>query len=399
LKSSLDIEKLPWTDLKDLRRQVEKYWDRGLLLAAYIDDQAFFPKRLVFKTPSSKQLSEHFSEVKQWIGDLKSTEHIRIETKSVQHRVLGQNELPITAWVDDLDSAVAIIGKQKQLQQFVDMVEITNQRAVDLLPWLRQFSMKALSFTSEWNQIIDTLDWMKANPNPDIYLRQVDISGIDSKFIELHKGIITTLLEITMPTAGPTTNQPFESRYGFKTKPVTIRIRSLDPDINFMGSGNQDISVTLDNLDTFSNLSQFNAVKNLFITENETNFLSFPPTKNSIVVFGSGYGFDGLDKIAWLNRLKVYYWGDIDTHGFAILNQLRSKLPEVRSLLMNRKTFLKYETFWGFEPKPQINDLDHLNDEEIKIYNDLRDNRFGHQLRLEQERIGFTYLMSVLSAV
>ena len=30
---------------------------------------------------------------------------------------------------------------------------------------------------------------------------------------------------------------------------------------------------------------------------------------------------------AWLLEKEIYYWGDIDTHGFAIFNQLRGFLP------------------------------------------------------------------------
>ncbi|MGI6299138.1 MAG: Wadjet anti-phage system protein JetD domain-containing protein [Saccharofermentanales bacterium] len=41
------------------------------------------------------------------------------------------------------------------------------------------------------------------------------------------------------------------------------------------------------------------------------------------MIFGAGYGFDHLASASWLNQKDIYYWGDIDTHGFAILNQLR----------------------------------------------------------------------------
>jgi hypothetical protein len=37
----------------------------------------------------------------------------------------------------------------------------------------------------------------------------------------------------------------------------------------------------------------------------------------------------------------VLYWGDLDTHGFAILDELRAHCPHAESLLMNRATFLE----------------------------------------------------------
>ncbi len=44
----------------------------------------------------------------------------------------------------------------------------------------------------------------------------------------------------------------------------------------------------------------------------------------------------GLAQADWLARCQVSYWGDIDTHGFAILDQLRTYIPHAHSLLMDR---------------------------------------------------------------
>ena len=63
--------------------------------------------------------------------------------------------------------------------------------------------------------------------------------------------------------------------------------------------------------------------RRVFITENETNFLAFPPAADAMVVFGAGYGWEALARASWLHRCQLHYWGDIDTHGFAILDQLR----------------------------------------------------------------------------
>jgi hypothetical protein len=68
----------------------------------------------------------------------------------------------------------------------------------------------------------------------------------------------------------------------------------------------------------------------VFITENETNFLAFPEVADAIVVFGAGYGWEALARASWLHRCQLHYWGDIDTHGFAILDQLRGYFPARR---------------------------------------------------------------------
>ena len=116
-----------------------------------------------------------------------------------------------------------------------------------------------------------------------------------------------------------------------------------------------------------------------------------------MAIFGAGYGFESLERTHWLSRCRLHYWGDIDTHGFAILDALRHRFGHVQSLLMDRSTFLEFESLWGSEDAPLDRDLGALTAEERALYDELRDNRLGRNLRLEQERIGFGWVRDVLS--
>jgi hypothetical protein len=139
---------------------------------------------------------------------------------------------------------------------------------------------------------------------------------------------------------------------------------------------------------TFAQLAP--PVERVFITENEINFLSFPPEARSLIVFGAGYGFDALAQADWLASRALHYWGDIDTHGFAILDQLRAHHPHAQSFLMDRETLLAHRPHWIDEPQPTLRDLPRLTAEESAMYDDLRWKRLGDQtVRLEQERIRF----------
>lgn len=91
------------------------------------------------------------------------------------------------------------------------------------------------------------------------------------------------------------------------------------------------------------------------------------------------------------------YWGDIDTHGFAILDQLRARFPSARSLLMDRETMLRHKALRGKEDRPTSRDLPRLRPREAALYDDLRFNRLGSDVRLEQERIGFRWVVEALS--
>jgi hypothetical protein len=100
----------------------------------------------------------------------------------------------------------------------------------------------------------------------------------------------------------------------------------------------------------------------------------------------------------WLADRDVHYWRDLDTHGFAMLDRLRASLPRARSLLMDRATLDAHRPLWTAEDAPHVAPLDRLTPEEAALYADLRYDRLGRSIRLEQELISFGCLRSVLDA-
>jgi hypothetical protein len=101
--------------------------------------------------------------------------------------------------------------------------------------------------------------------------------------------------------------------------------------------------------------------------------------------------------LGWLTGLDLVYWGDLDTHGFAILNGLRQCFPHARSMLMDRATLLAHQTQWVTEPSPVASALDLLTPAEQELYRSLVANAFGPAVRLEQERVSFTAVEEALS--
>lgn len=388
-----------WTRPADLRAQVQKLWDRGELLASLVTGDSLFPKRLAFKSPMSAEMADRFDEVRAWIVEIRAMPHCRVEMREFRHRVFGANVVPEEAWVDSVEDALALIGKRRDAARFAALIDATRQRQPHTLGWLAKRPLRALELVEVWERLLEIVAWLENHPRPGVYLRQVDIPGVHSKFIEAHCGVLVELLDSVLPPAAidPTASgvSQFAKRYGFRDKPGRIRFRALDPAHALLpGAFVQDI--TLD-AESFARLDPH--VERVFITENEINFLVFPQVKDSLVIFGAGYGFETLRKAEWLSRCRIHYWGDIDTHGFAILDQLRSQFDHVESFLMDRATLLAFETLWGEEEKQTLRNLPRLNPEERALYDDLRDNRIRKNLRLEQERIGYGWVESALSAL
>ena len=391
---------MSWTTLGDLRAQVQKLWDTGQLLNASGTDAGLFPLRLRCAGPSSTALTERFDEVRAWIAQLREgTPRLRIVQREFRHRVLGATAVPSEVWLDTACDALALIGKQKEAQRFASLVLLTQTHHAELLPWLDKRALNALALFSAWPRLLSVVSWLQAHPRPGIYLRQVDIAGVDSKFIESHRSVLAELFDLALPIEAidfsATGAGQFCQRYGFQDKPLRIRFRLLDSRLALLPTAqDQDISVTQA---AFAQLDI--PLSRVFITENEVNFLAFPQVPESMVIFGSGYGFKEIAAAKWLLQRSVCYWGDIDTHGFAILDQLRAQFPHAQSFLMDEATLMAHADHWGDEPQAHMRDLARLTPDEQAVYDALRDNRLRPRLRLEQERIGFGWVQQALAGL
>ncbi len=405
---------MTWTTPADLRLQVQKLWDKGDLLRPRVQDLPTPALRLRLTGPSSTEMAERFDAVRVWMkalgcnGQQIEAPRYRIVMREFRHRVLGSNAVPIEIWLDTVEDALALIGRQKDFNRFAGLVQLTREQLPVLLPWLEKRPLNALALADAWPRLLAVVAWLQAHPRPGIYLRQVAVTGVDSKFIEAHRSVLSELLDMALPVDAIDTSatgaSQFCRRYGFRDKPLRIRFRLLDASIAHLIHGLLSADAELDITLTQADFSQLTLpIRRVFFTENEVNFLAFPPMPGSIVVFGAGYGFEVLAGAKWLDHCCIHYWGDIDTHGFAILDQLRAYLPHVQSLLMDRATLMAHRDHWGDEPQPLLRDLPRLDPLEQVLFDDLRNNCLlqspGAGVRLEQERIDFAWLQRGLDAL
>jgi hypothetical protein len=136
----------------------------------------------------------------------------------------------------------------------------------------------------------------------------------------------------------------------------------------------------------------------VYIVENLQTGLSFGDLRGSVVFVGLGYGADVLGTVPWVQRAECVYWGDLDTHGLRILGRLRTVLPRASSVLMDVDTLLAHRALWGEEAEQASDpEVSGLNAEEQALYQGLKQQRWGVNVRLEQERIEWEYAWSALS--
>ena len=127
--------------------------------------------------------------------------------------------------------------------------------------------------------------------------------------------------------------------------------------------------------------------------------MALPDITGTIAIMKLGNAVSALGSVSWLQAIQSVYWGDVDTHGYAILDRARKALPQLRSVLMDEAITLRYQNLWGIEPAQTTNfALEQLNEHELAVYTALKANTWGQKVRLEQERLPWEHCLGVLKA-
>ncbi len=222
------------------------------------------------------------------------------------------------------------------------------------------------------------LAFLRDNPESGLYVRQLPIRGVDTKWIGAHRGLVSALHQAF--TGSPD--------LGLAAMPGLVRVRFLDPALAPAGLGDVAAPVA-----EWSRLRLRPRV--VLVVENLETVVALPPMEGVAVVHGSGYAVDRLEQIEWVAAAsRILYWGDLDSHGFAILHRLRSHLA-VESVLMDRATLLANRDLRVPEPTPFRGALPLLTAEEAATLEMLR---AEGDVRLEQERVDLAAAVLALGA-
>lgn len=231
----------------------------------------------------------------------------------------------------------------------------------------------------DFGLLLRVVQWISEHPGSGLYIRQLPIPGVDTKWVARHRGLVADLLD----------GLRGDGDLGVHRLPrmcdVAVCDRALLP------GAPRHFSAPLGEL---ADLDLRPA--RVVVLENKEGLYALGRMPATLALHGGGYAAHELAALPWLGAAECLYWGDADTHGFAILDRLRGHLPHVRSLLMDTETLDAWESLAVGEPKPiDRTDLPNLTDAERAAFARVRD----RGLRLEQERIPWPYVVQSLRAL
>lgn len=307
-------------------------------------------------------------------------------------RSLGSQSLPDRLLIDDPRSLAEWIGEEQRW----DWARFRYARLVTRWPRLaarlpRYFEVLAGYSDQDMLRLEGLITWIEAHPRSNLYTRQIPIAGIDTKWLEPRMALVADLIA-ALAGCEPG-SAAFHERCGLRRAPHTVRMRLLDSSLRDRLGGLGDISAPIDEI-ALLNLP----ASRVYVVENVQTGLCFEDRAGSMVFMGLGYGVVSLAQIPWLAAAGCIYWGDLDTHGFAILNAARAVLPGIASVLMDEPTLLRNRDLWAEEKEQCRQELPLLTPDERSVYERLRQQCWGPNVRLEQERIAWDEAWRVLKA-
>lgn len=377
--------KNPTQVLADVTRRLRNTWHTDLTGHSTSWPHAF-PLGAVTKADLEGNFADFQQRVRDW-RDYATANHLTLTTTS--RRVHGTFQtIPTHLTVPDIDTAARLAegewstrltrGRQRlaRLAEHADNLADPARllRNIDPYPDL------------DFDLLLAAADWFHHHTATGLTPRQVPIPGLHAKWLDQHMRDLLTLTGRNTLDLLP-------------RHPARIHFTYLDPYHRAAGGRLHD-SATVG--DTFSPAYQPRIV---VISENKDTAIHFPALRGAIAVEGDGFGGKTAAAFGWLTGSeRLYYWGDIDIHGYEILNGWRADGVAVTSILMDLVTYDEYEPF-GTNTDKRGNpltagdrkDLPRLTPSERAVYERLTDTGWAKHRRIEQERIPLARAYALVS--
>lgn len=307
-----------------------------------------------------------------------------IEYQKVKTKRHGIQDIPTSISFQTEYDYLKYINEEKNTAKFKKDITSILSSFPELKDWIYKYPIKVIE--NDWESLLKVCKYFKAVPQPHLYIRELPIQ-VHTKFIENNTGIIRELLDIIIAEYVNFEEKKFEPHFNLKYDEPIARFRILDESVSQQQFGGvEDISIPISE---FRHLCL--PIQTVYVVENKINMLTFPSKRDSIVIWGHGFGVDIMKNVEWLKTKKIYYWGDLDAQGFQILSEIRTHFEQLESFLMDRHTFdLFYEGDKGTETNVEKNLC--LTSEESEMFKYLRENN----LRLEQEKIPYEYVAKMI---
>lgn len=359
-----------------LARKLVRQWENADHRVALFTDQVEWPVQISIGRPSSKIITDDWKLVKLHINLWEGIQTGTVIKDPVRYRATAEPVLLPVVWeLPNMDEWIQATQDRRVMQEYGMLKQLISFADVVFHEFL-------IRSRSSWRdkQLADVLKTLEIamllEPGcaEGLPLRALSISGIDTKFFERTRSLVTRSLDIR-----------FDGE---------VERQGLEQFLNAAQEGDPWLLVVDLDGEIFP-LSQIRArgsellkadihARSLIVVENERCLHMLPQRlPGTVAILGTGNNLQWL-QASWVQRCSVAYWGDIDTWGLTLLHRARSLVPGLTAILMCQQTFDRYAAKCAVPEKVSAKDEPPplLTLDEVELYNRLLSLEKG---RLEQE--------------
>lgn len=383
---------------QQVRTMVRKKWDTYHASWLVSPHEATWPFVVVLHNMTERNVFSSLGSTREWVQTWRAWDPGCCEVEwAIRKWPSGDQELPMRLIVPSADAAAAMLGermaweraKKRYAQWCERFPNLEGSRAA-----ARQCDAVLVDYSEEdFERFGSLLQWLLENPRSGLYLRQLPVPDVDTKWVERRRGAVT---DFARHLLGASQGASLHETCGLRTEPSRMRIRILCPLLRAQVGGLCDIEAPGGELALLPIRPCL-----CIIVENQNTGIALPDIEGAVVFMRLGLAVEQLEAIGWIREAALQvYWGDLDTHGFAALARARRRFPSMISVLMDQDTLLSHRSMWVREEKPsKVESLENLTAAEFDVYDGIRGNRWGVQVRLEQERVAWPIALQHLQSV
>ncbi len=362
--------------------------NRGNLVKRLTGERPF-PLEISLQVPTQKEIVADIGAYRDFIRLWREFRFQELLIRrTVEYRTVNGENVPAKLVIRDWDDLMKVAGdrQRKEIQAF--------QKRTEKLSVLSGSNPDV--FCRLWRDLWDLPEedfrylcilYPQLRPylgQGRVFIRALDVSGIDTKYIENHETLIWNVIRAVAASRNePPEGDSLSSYLGVLPKPANfIFMRLLDPSLAPAMHGYTLFRVSAEELRYSPPPGHA-----LIVVENEQSGYMLPPLRDTVAIFGTGKNLEWA-RNSWIrDGRRVAYWGDMDSWGFQMLAEFRKNCGMmVPSLLMHADLLKTHAAKMAAEKTVAVPDGEWLTPEEKQALELLGDPRASCN-RLEQEKI------------
>ena len=402
-----------------------QYWQNPKRLKRLLSGDKLFPLEVPLKPPRGNAAIQNINHFQTYVSSWKAFAKELSESKSKRcevrwesrtFRSLAGQAIPTHLSISDIGALACLLGsdQERQLHGWLSRIkyifdalasepgghaDTSHQAAESSGPTRDQRLFHALiehletldGFDhSDLELLVKLMPQLHKGMGEACYLRALPVTFVDTKYIEKNLRLIESMTAALID--GAVKQVGLMNWLNCTEKPKDwLLVKPLCTQTTKSLGGAPLLRLSSDTLLEFEL-----PAGNILVIENEQSCLALNNMPNVIAVSGGGKNVAWM-RAGWLAAKNVGYWGDIDSEGFGILSDVRSKLSCITPLMMDEVTVATFEARMVAEPDSVSKDPVALTDKELALFKRLRSGHYANK-RLEQERLPIEYVMQKIES-